>query len=351
MSTVETVTRRFFCSYMDQVQVRVPEGQTVGQDEFPLAIRFFKQKQSRSPVDDSVAVFERNLVGLKSFHLNYSNIKRLSSRTAYTTLFSDTLSSLGVPQLEQPDIIHKIFCLVDETLVPVLQVDIRICDITEYFTENNIRVDNDESILIDTVVRESMETYRVRLRPATKSSIEGLEKLRLFHQSLELQAIVEHTPSCPICMEPLGCLDTEEDEEAMPKQKRKRQEEETRPKKRRINGEVRPQDERNSNYEEDEVEARPKKRTIKEEARPQDKRNCEENKEEEEDARPQQLSKSNKKEAVDDDHPRVIIITRLPCLHHYHGDCIAHWLEINHVCPMCRYPMPVAETAEASKPY
>lgn len=33
------------------------------------------------------------------------------------------------------------------------------------------------------------------------------------------------------------------------------------------------------------------------------------------------------------------MVTRMPCSH-YHGDCIVEWLHINHLCPMCRYPMP-----------
>lgn len=40
------------------------------------------------------------------------------------------------------------------------------------------------------------------------------------------------------------------------------------------------------------------------------------------------------------------IITRLPCLHHYHGYCIVRWLKTHHVCPVCRYPMPTKEEDE-----
>jgi hypothetical protein len=39
----------------------------------------------------------------------------------------------------------------------------------------------------------------------------------------------------------------------------------------------------------------------------------------------------------------MITLTRLPCLHHFHRRCIVRWLEISHMCPMCRHPMPTME--------
>ncbi|KAL6140761.1 hypothetical protein ACLB2K_059055 [Fragaria x ananassa] len=46
----------------------------------------------------------------------------------------------------------------------------------------------------------------------------------------------------------------------------------------------------------------------------------------------------------------MISLTCLPCFHHFHADCIAKWLDISHLCPMCRYSMPTAEVGEPSKP-
>ncbi|KAM5581779.1 hypothetical protein ABKV19_010821 [Rosa sericea] len=52
----------------------------------------------------------------------------------------------------------------------------------------------------------------------------------------------------------------------------------------------------------------------------------------------------------DEDFADQLMITRMPCAHHYHTHCIVRWLEINHMCPLCRFPMPTVEAAEPSNP-
>ncbi|XP_059630871.1 probable E3 ubiquitin-protein ligase ZFP1 [Cornus florida] len=40
-------------------------------------------------------------------------------------------------------------------------------------------------------------------------------------------------------------------------------------------------------------------------------------------------------------HLGVEVVTRMPCCHMYHGECIVPWLQANHSCPVCRFEIPV----------
>ena len=37
-------------------------------------------------------------------------------------------------------------------------------------------------------------------------------------------------------------------------------------------------------------------------------------------------------------------VTRLSCSHIYYGDCIIQWSEKSHLCPLCRFEMPIASS-------
>ncbi|KAF7843736.1 E3 ubiquitin-protein ligase RING1-like [Senna tora] len=40
-------------------------------------------------------------------------------------------------------------------------------------------------------------------------------------------------------------------------------------------------------------------------------------------------------------HDEEVEISIMPCHHVYHNNCIVEWLKISHLCPLCRFEMPM----------
>ncbi|PRQ54014.1 putative transcription factor C2H2 family [Rosa chinensis] len=191
------------------------------------------------------------------------------------------LKILGVPQVEQPTILDKLFEVIQvcrpERCIIVLIAEVTVSFLGSFDAVDRVTIayprisitirfgdDDDPSEwcfeiyelfgsdyhgVIDTVILEPFEAVTPKFIPATRSSIESLQKVG-FH-SLE-QATIKQISTCSIC----------EDEFA--------------------------------------------------------------------DGNVDQL------------------ITPLPCKHHFHADCISQWLEISHLCPLCRYALPTVEHGEPS---
>ncbi|XP_062021127.1 uncharacterized protein LOC133737618 [Rosa rugosa] len=221
----------------------------------PIILGFYKVTEIRSRVNNDAYLHgPETLLATRSMSVFSSSIKLLSERPYYTKLIADHLSGMGVPQRVRPYIIQEIFRAVD-VAVPDIVIDVTIGDRTTLIYGDYART------IEDRVISESLEGYKAKLIPATKSSIDGLEKVRVdsFQGEEEGSRPKKRSrQSCVICLDPLDAATASCAEE----------------------------------------EGRDK------------------------------------------------TINRLPCSHLYHGDCIVKWLNINHVRPMCRYPMPTVEEAK-----
>ena len=192
----------------------------------------------RSKVDARDVTYQHNLTTERFFHARSSKINKSSYLSKVRKKLAEFFSGLGIPAAEQPPIVAKIMEILPAAY-PVVPILVSIVDPTRCMVGS---VNDRLCILLDKLQRGARERERCKpnLVPATKSSIERLEKVR--RDSLEEATLLL---SCAICWEGLA------------------------------------------------------------------------------------------EASVDDES-----LARLPCSHLYHGDCIARWLEMSHLCPLCRYQMP-----------
>ncbi|PRQ17367.1 putative aminoacyltransferase, E1 ubiquitin-activating enzyme [Rosa chinensis] len=140
-----------------------------------------------------------------------SDVKRFSERPRYSEFMAKKLSSIRVPEDEQAAVIEKLFRVV-EVAIPENAIVVSVFDVTLRFLDSTsdlgpeglnlilwgptVTFQDDDPIITDRDPMESMEAYEPKLIPATKSFIEGLEKVRF--DSLETS--IRQMP-CAICWE------------------------------------------------------------------------------------------------------------------------------------------------------
>lgn len=132
-----------------------------------------------------------------------SEMKRFSERRRYAQKMAATLSSMRVPEEEHAAIIEKIFQVVEVAVVPDIPIYVCVWDVTTRFLDSATSLGpgelarylwprtiydegEDEDGRLMNVDRDLMHTYEPKLIPATKSCIDGLEKVRLIVWKLAL---------------------------------------------------------------------------------------------------------------------------------------------------------------------
>ncbi|PRQ45271.1 putative chromatin regulator PHD family [Rosa chinensis] len=200
-----------------------PDRGEVSEDYILVKVRFSRAIGSRSSLDYPVIWEERTLLDSRQFWVKLRSVQNVSSpyRTRCAQSITESLSLMRVPEEEHPNAINKLLEVLDATVSTELPIDVAIWDMTFLFGSD--------------AVSEAMDMYKPNLVPATRSSIEALERVNVDHT-------LPYEDPCVICLEDFS---------------------------------------------------------------------------------------------VDQ------MVIHLPCSHYYHEHCIVRSLEISHMCPLCRYPMPI----------
>ena len=221
----ETQTRLYNIKLHPRNRRVVSDDQSFSSEKFYLSIivNHMVHKYISSSEDDFPE--QRESTAIDTFELQPNTVLSES-------MISEILSYMGIPIEHQPHIVNNVISFAQSMITnenysrPLLILRIVMGTV---LVENNIIIDEEAETI--RAIDESMEIDMFRPVPATRSSIEALEKIRF-----------EGLDQCMICLDKLNSA--------------------------------------------------------------------------------------------------VELVTRMPCKHIYHGDCIVQWLETSNLCPVCRFQMP-----------
>ncbi|KAL6182489.1 hypothetical protein ACLB2K_043908 [Fragaria x ananassa] len=208
------VETNFLLSSVTQRDTSVP-----GENDFEILIRFrlFKVTRNCSCIEapEPIVDDEANFVMENQASVLSSSFKQLRYRPYYRQVMAQVLSAIGVPGHEHEAIVNKLFEVV-KVAVPELPIIVGLGDVTVRFWDSNGNASDlsSEDVTVQRCVEDLQEiidwltsrdpmdenSYE-SLIPATKSAIDGLEKVKL--DTLDEEAGDGRVPLCSICMEGL----------------------------------------------------------------------------------------------------------------------------------------------------